>query len=183
MEGLESSFYLVGINVVHLLIFFIILAIRGFLAEPDPPESGGCSKINPPPGTDSMKKWILLVPRYNNFTNCSFEQKIRIAQAASFSAVIVYNIDSDNLIPMAASNSTGINIPSVFVGETSGLELRGFTYPDYFVVITAESHFNIQTQLLIPFAIVVGICFIVMIIFMVSKIFILFSKAMQKLIF
>lgn len=138
------------------------------LVEPDPPDSGACTKINPPPVTDGIKKWIILIPRYNNYTNCSFEQKVRIAQDANYNAVIVYNIGSDELIPMAAANGTGINIPSVFVGETSGYELKGFAHPDFFVVITAESHFNIQTQLLIPFAIVVGICFIVMIIFMVS---------------
>lgn len=72
---------------------------------------------------------------------------------------------------MNAQNGTGIFIPSVFVGETSGLALKTFATPDYYVVITGESPFNIQTHLLIPFAIVVGICFIVMIVFMVSKIY------------
>lgn len=70
---------------------------------------------------------------------------------------------------MSAENTTGIYIPSVFVGETSGIALKGFALPDYYVVITGDSPFNIQTHLLIPFAIVVGICFIVMIVFMVSN--------------
>lgn len=109
-------------------------------------------------------KWILLVPRYN----CSFEQKVRLAQNAGYDAVIVYNIDSEELIPMSAENATGIYIPSVFVGETSGLALKNFATPEYYIVITGESPFNIQTHLLIPFAIVVGICFMVMIVFMVS---------------
>lgn len=51
---------------------------------------------------------------------------------------------------------------------------QNYANPDYFLVITAESPFNIKTHLLIPFAIVVAVCFVVMIIFMVrnSNIFI-----------
>lgn len=138
------------------------------LAEPDPP--GGCNdSLKPPPGEkNGIGKWILLVPRFNTIKNCTFEQKVRYAQAAGYDAVIVYNNKSDELIPMAAGNGSGIFIPSVFVGEAAGKDLRGYVSPEYFVVITGESPFNIQTHLLIPFAIVVGICFIVMVIFMVS---------------
>lgn len=131
--------------------------------EADPPN--GCTGLKPPSkhGNPTGNS-ILLVPRYN----CSFEQKVRMAQLVGYDAVIVYNINSDELVPMSAENSSGIKIPSAFVGETSGLALKTFATPDYYVVITAESPFNIQTHLLIPFAIVVGICFIVMIVFMVS---------------
>ncbi|KAJ8956859.1 hypothetical protein NQ318_014274 [Aromia moschata] len=108
--------------------------------------------------------------RYTPEANCSFEQKVRTAQSAGYNAVIVYNVDSDELVPMSAKNGTGIYIPSVFVGQTWGLTLKkDYTNPEYFVVLTGESPFNIQTHLLIPFAIVVGICFIVMIIFMIVK--------------
>lgn len=69
---------------------------------------------------------------------------------------------------MSAKNATGINIPSVFVGQSAGMTLNTmYTDPDFYVVITSDSPFNIQTHLLIPFAIVVGICFIVMVVFMV----------------
>lgn len=83
--------------------------------------------------------------------------------------MIVHNVRSDKLEPMSAKNSTGINIPSVFVSESKGTLLRElYANPDYFVIINNEIPFNIQTHLLLPFAIVVGICFVVMIIFMVS---------------
>lgn len=139
--------------------------MRGILVIADPPT--GCKDLKPPPFEKSNPtgKWILLVPRYN----CSFEQKVRVAQNAGYDAVIVHNVNSDELIPMSAENGTGIFIPSVFVGETSGLALKAFANPKYYIVITGDSPFNIQTHLLIPFAIVVGICFIVMIVFMVSN--------------
>lgn len=74
---------------------------------------------------------------------------------------------------MSAKNATGINIPSVFVGQSAGFTLKNM-YTDlhsFYVVITSDTPFNIQTHLLIPFAIVVGICFIVMVVFMVCVVF------------
>lgn len=70
---------------------------------------------------------------------------------------------------MSAKNSSGIVIPSVFVSQSSGVMLSTvYANWDYVAVITAEAPFNIPTHLLIPFAIVVGICMVVMIVFMVS---------------
>lgn len=73
-------------------------------------------------------------------------------------------------VPMSAKNPFGIHIPSVFVAADTGLIIKNnYQYTnDYFVVINSEQPFNIDTQLLLPFAIVVAICFIVMIVFMVS---------------
>lgn len=71
---------------------------------------------------------------------------------------------------MSAKNPEGIYIPSVFVGEEAGMVLKeDYQYEDgYFVVINDEVPFNINTHLLLPFAIVVAICFLVMVVFMVS---------------
>lgn len=71
---------------------------------------------------------------------------------------------------MSAKNPESIFIPSVFVGEEAGIVLKeDYQYEDgYFVVINDEMPFNINTHLLLPFAIVVGICFLVMVVFMVS---------------
>lgn len=71
---------------------------------------------------------------------------------------------------MSAKNPEGIFIPSVFVGEEAGMVLKeDYQYKDgYFVVINDEVPFNINTHLLLPFAIVVVICFLVMVVFMVS---------------
>ncbi|XP_063918395.1 E3 ubiquitin-protein ligase RNF13-like isoform X2 [Zophobas morio] len=143
--------------------------VRGVLVNAEPPD--GCAELQPPPSDENETgKWIVLMPRYTEKRNCSFEQKVRTGQAAGYDAVVVHNVNSNQLVPMSAKNDTGINIPSVFVSESSGLMLKKiYADPKYFIVITGESPFNIQTHLLIPFAIVVGICFIVMIIFLVVK--------------
>ncbi|XP_019879219.1 E3 ubiquitin-protein ligase RNF13 [Aethina tumida] len=145
------------------------VSLRAMLLYADPPT--GCEPMKPPPNNTENEtgKWVVLVPRYNNKINCSFEEKVRYAQRANYDAVIVHNINSSQLVPMSAKNSTGIVIPSVFVSASSGMALKSYTHPPYFIVITGEAPFNIQTHLLIPFAIVVGICFIVMIIFMIVK--------------
>lgn len=124
-----------------------------------------CEKIARPPNIENRTgKWVVLISR----NNCSFETKVRMAQAAFFDGVIVHNVHSDALEPMSANNSTGIHIPSVFVGETAGIVLRTvYARPEFFIIINSEIPFNINTHLLLPFAIVVGICFIVMIVFMV----------------
>lgn len=71
---------------------------------------------------------------------------------------------------MSAEDPTGIKIPSVFVSDQTGSIIRkNYLYDQlYFVLINDDLPFNINTHLLLPFAIVVGICFLVMVIFMVS---------------
>lgn len=72
--------------------------------------------------------------------------------------------------PMSAKDPSSIFIPSVFVGEEAGTVLKAkYQYMDNsFVLINDDLPFNISTHLLLPFAIVVGICFLIMVIFMVS---------------
>lgn len=125
-----------------------------------------CKPINPPPTWDNrFDKYIALIAR----NNCTFEEKVRMAQNASYDAVIVHNMHSDNLEPMHAKNPTGIRIPSVFISWTKGESLRWrYANSEYFVIVNSEVPFNIQTHLILPFAVVVGICFLVMIAFMVS---------------
>lgn len=153
-----------------IIVLHLFLAIRGLLVNATPIHA--CNNLLPPPNEQNLvKKWIVLIARYNQSQNCSFEMKVRNAQAAGYDAAIIYNVHSEQLVPMSAKNSTGIYIPSVFVSQSSGLLLEAI-YTDvqkFFIVITGESPFNIQTHLLIPFAIVVGICFLVMIIFMVRS--------------
>lgn len=141
--------------------------LRGMLVYAEP--AYACTPIEPPPITQENHtgNWIVLVSR----KNCSFEQKIRIAQQAGYHAIIVHNVGSEELETMDANNATGINIPSVFVAESSGIIMKQMyaDRDDYFLIINREEPFNINMNLLLPFAIVVGICFIVMIIFMIVK--------------
>lgn len=83
---------------------------------------------------------------------------------SQFSVLFVYSE------PMSAKDPKGISIPSVFVGEEAGMILKAnYQYKsNYFVVINNELPFNINVHLLLPFAIVVGICFFILLVFVVS---------------
>lgn len=75
--------------------------------------------------------------------------------------------------PMSANNDDGIDIPSMFVGEQTGRAIMvNYLYDNGFVlVLNDDLPFNINTHLILPFAIVVALCFIVMIGFMIMKCF------------
>lgn len=140
--------------------------IKGMAVYANPPVA--CQKIQPPPNiTDYNGNWIVLIRRYN----CSFEIKVRMAQEAGYDAVIVHNVDSNELEPMSAKDPVGILIPAVFVGDVTGLIIKeNYLYDQlYFLLINDDLPFNINTHLLLPFAIVVGICFLIIVIFMIVR--------------
>ncbi|XP_008544822.1 E3 ubiquitin-protein ligase RNF13 [Microplitis demolitor] len=140
--------------------------IRGKVVYAQPPT--GCRLISPPPNDANYTGlWIALIARYN----CSFEIKVRMAQKAGYDAVIVHNVNSNELEPMSAKEPLGISIPSVFVSQITGLIIKeNYLWDnDFSVLINDDIPFNINTHLLLPFAIVVGICFLVMVIFMVVR--------------
>lgn len=120
--------------------------------------------MQPPPNVSYVdpKKWIALIMRTPSlFGNCSFDLKVHNAQRAGFSAVIIYNSESDNLIKMSSSGSFSILIPAVFVGHSSGVEIgQYYTYANrtYAVIYNDDSDIN---YLLIPFISVVSICFLI----------------------
>ncbi|CAG5053810.1 unnamed protein product [Parnassius apollo] len=121
-----------------------------------------------PPATDNFTgKWIVLIARYN----CSFETKIRNAQSAGYDCAIVHNVNSSDLETMSANNSEGIKIPSVFVGDLAGLILFEeylYTSNRYYIMVNGDLPYNINS-LLVPFAVVVVLCLVVILIFMIVK--------------
>ncbi|XP_004923057.1 E3 ubiquitin-protein ligase RNF13 [Bombyx mori] len=140
--------------------------LRGLLVEGVPAD--GCTALDKPPVVDSFTgKWIVLVARYN----CSFEVKIRNAQAAGFDCAIVHNVNSSDLEKMSAKNPEGIVIPSVFVSDVAGDILAAeYQYnAGFFIMVNGDLPFNINTHLLLPFAIVVVLCLLVIFIFMIVK--------------
>lgn len=140
--------------------------IKGMVVYADPPTA--CHDIQQPPNTTNYDgNWIALIARHN----CTFEVKVRMAQRAGYDAAIIHNVNSNELEPMSAKDPVGISIPSVFVSEITGLIIKeNYLYDQlYFVLINDDLPFNINTHLLLPFAIVVGICFLVMVIFMVVR--------------
>uniref|UniRef100_A0A182Q6B6 RING-type domain-containing protein n=1 Tax=Anopheles farauti TaxID=69004 RepID=A0A182Q6B6_9DIPT len=136
-----------------------VLAIR---AEP----LDGCAAMQPAPA-NITSKFAVVIARYN----CSFEEKVRHAQQAGYAMVIVYNVGSNDLEHMSANHPQDLLIPSVFVGESSGRSIiEAYLYDrDYALVITDDIPFNISNNLIIPFAIVVGLCFMIMVLFMIIR--------------
>jgi len=149
----------------------------GYLMHAHP--SLACSPIKPPPAIDPEPglpplHWIALIRRSESSSKdvqCTFEDKVKAAMAANFSAAIIYNYKNDELIPMGGADDDVI--PSVFIGYSDAAKiLEHFTYTagkgDYVIRITDNAPFDINAYLL-PFAIVVGICFIIMLGIMVFK--------------
>lgn len=124
----------------------------------------GCKEMVSPPIVNTtliQPRWAVLIARYN----CSFEDKIRNAQNAGWDAVIVFNVGSNDLESMSAKDDTGIVIPAVFVGEKTAQIIR-INYQweeDFALFINDDLPFDINTHLIVPFSIVVGLCFVVMV--------------------
>jgi len=88
---------------------------------------------------------------------------VRTFFQASFSSCYPM-LNSTNFIEqMSADNATGISISAVFVGRTAGAHLAALKDEDVILVINDELPFNINTQLILPFAILIGLCFLVMV--------------------
>jgi len=152
--------------------------ITGYLVTADP--ISACKPIKGPPSDSEVPPfpeipglgWIALIRRSGvNDPECTFEEKVRAAKEANYTAAIVFNYGEDELIPMGGSDDS--LIPSVFVTHTDGEKLRQhYTYSTeewkYVVKMTDNTPFDINAYLL-PFAIVVGICFLVMLGIMVFK--------------
>ncbi|KAI1236072.1 hypothetical protein IHE44_0002168 [Lamprotornis superbus] len=137
----------------------------GFLINSKP--ENACEPIAPPPLRDnSSGAFIVLIRRLE----CNFDVKVLNAQRAGYKAAIVHNVDSDDLISMGSNDIEilkKIDIPSVFIGETSANSLKEeFTYEKGgHVVLIPEFSLPLEYYL-IPFLIIVGICLILIVIFM-----------------
>ncbi|XP_039954157.1 E3 ubiquitin-protein ligase RNF13 isoform X1 [Bactrocera tryoni] len=139
-------------------------------AIPAAKDEYACGAVSGPPRKEypNNAKFVIIIERGGGI-NCTFEKKVRNAQAAGFDAAIVFNNDGDDLEQMSAKNSSGIYIPAVFVGHTTGINLMTFYTPEVILVINDELPFNINTQLILPFSILIGLCFLIMIFYMIYK--------------
>jgi len=148
----------------------------GYLIKAEP--ELGCQPIKPPPVDASHLPlgvhWIAIIRRSESVSEeaqCTFEDKVKNAMRANYSAAIIYNYKSDDLIPMGGASDDVI--PSVFIGYTDATRLiRDYTYytggQEFVIRLTDNAPFDINAYLL-PFAIVVGICFLIMLAIMIFK--------------
>ncbi|EDM14878.1 rCG50011, isoform CRA_c [Rattus norvegicus] len=158
---------------VQLFAFLNLLPVEadilaGFLINSKP--ENACEPIVPPPLKDnSSGTFIVLIRRLD----CNFDIKVLNAQRAGYKAAIVHNVDSDDLISMGSNDIDilkKIDIPSVFIGESSANSLKDeFTYEKGgHVILVPELSLPLEYYL-IPFLIIVGICLILIVIFMITK--------------
>ncbi|XP_062576575.1 E3 ubiquitin-protein ligase RNF13-like isoform X1 [Saccostrea cucullata] len=114
--------------------------------------------------------WIALMQR----NGCKFDDMVYSAQTLGFGAVIVYNYDgNDDIISMGGGKDAGrVAIPSVFVGFTAGSIIKNNfqfdTNKTFYIKIEKDDFFD-KPYLIWPFAVVVGTCFILMLLFMLFK--------------
>ncbi|XP_062988183.1 E3 ubiquitin-protein ligase RNF13 isoform X1 [Elgaria multicarinata webbii] len=142
--------------------------LKGFLVNSKP--ENACEPITPPPLRDnSSHEFIVLIRRLD----CNFDIKVLNAQRAGYKAAIVHNVDSDDLISMGSQDIVilkKIDIPSVFISEASAKSLKEeFTYEKGGHILLIPEFSLPLEYYLIPFLIIVGICLILIVIFMITK--------------
>ncbi|KAM3375278.1 receptor y region, transmembrane domain and RING domain-containing protein 2 [Capsicum galapagoense] len=102
---------------------------------PSPKSADKCGTLYVAAPEDACSTLTNKIELTNNFTKepfvliirggCSFEDKVRKAQAAGFKAVIIYDNAYGDIIAMAGT-SAGVRIPAVFVSKTSGEALAKY---------------------------------------------------------
>ncbi|XP_027017672.1 E3 ubiquitin-protein ligase RNF13 [Tachysurus fulvidraco] len=142
--------------------------LKGFLIGARP--ENGCVPIDPPPPRENNSSvFIVLIKRYH----CNFDIKVLNAQRAGYRAAIVHNVDSEELVNMGSDDLEvvkQITIPSVFVGEKDSKSLtEEFSYERGGYVILMPDFSLPLEYYLIPFLIIVGICLILIVVFMITK--------------
>ncbi|KAJ8356782.1 hypothetical protein SKAU_G00195760 [Synaphobranchus kaupii] len=142
--------------------------LKGFLIGARP--ENACEPIDPPPVRDNVTgAFIVLIKRYD----CNFDIKVLNAQKAGYKAAIVHNVDSDDLISMGSNDLDvlkQIDIPSVFVGEETANSLKeDYTYDKGGHVMLMPDFSLPLEYYLIPFLIIVGICLVLIVVFMITK--------------
>ena len=141
--------------------------LRGYVVHAVP--AHGCKDIQSPPNISTPLRlpWIVLIER----EQCEFDVKVLNAQNAGYIAAIIHNVNSDDLTPMGSGSALHdkIQIPSVLIGKSDGYYMWDNICAklNYTILIDWPPQFN--TNILLPFAIVMGICFLLMVVLLVAK--------------
>ncbi|KAL3366228.1 hypothetical protein AABB24_011072 [Solanum stoloniferum] len=106
---------------------------------PSPKGSGKCGRLYVAEPLDACSTLTNKIEPTDNFTKepfvliirggCSFEDKVRKAQAAGFKAAIIYDSGYGDIIAMAGT-SAGVKILAVFISKASGEALTKYAGPD-----------------------------------------------------
>ncbi|KAK7889357.1 hypothetical protein WMY93_024917 [Mugilogobius chulae] len=142
--------------------------LKGFLIGARP--ENACEPIEPPPRDNLTGAFIVLIKRLD----CNFDIKVLNAQKAGYKAAIVHNVDSDDLISMGSNDCTGYyeanRHPICFVSEETANSLKeDYTFEKGGHVVLLPDFSLPLEYYLIPFLIIVGICLILIVVFMITK--------------
>lgn len=102
----------------------------------------------------------------------TFEQQhLTFRTCSSSPPSICTTVTTSRTEPMSANNGDDIDIPSMFVGESTGkIIIYNYLWKEGFaLILNGDSPFNINTHLLVPFCAVVGLCFVIMVGLMITK--------------
>lgn len=150
---------------------FQVLGVSGLLIEAKP--LNACQPIESAPSSqiDTYEYFALIEQG-----GCDFENKVYFAQSAHFDGVIVFNNKDNKIYQMQGNGHYNIEIPSTFLGKDAGLDLlQNFTWKEKnFAIINAnvfiKGEFLIPLKCyLIPFVVIVGVCFLIMLLFVLFK--------------
>jgi len=127
-----------------------------------------CSPVVPPPANPIYSSYFLLVEEAYPGTHCRYVDQAMNAERANYDAVIVYRHDFNPRLVLMGGE--GPRIPSLYVKRVAGLRLRDAYLYTTGATIRLEPDPQLPLQLyLIPFAVVVGVCFFFMVIFSVAR--------------
>nr|XP_039255467.1 E3 ubiquitin-protein ligase RNF13-like [Styela clava] len=147
----------------------------GLLVRGEPYD--GCNPMKSPPFRPSDNPDNISISCYALITRggCDFGIKVYNAQRAGFQAAIVHNTNSDTLVRMSSgypSITNELTIPAVFVGISSARRMNTtylYDKPGTPYVQIYEGSFNPLDYYLVPFIVVIGICFVSLLCFMLVK--------------
>lgn len=145
----------------------LVLSSKGDNSLVDLENDYGCEPITPAPQRlISGYPWVLLIRR----GNCEFGEKLSNAEDAGYTLVIVYNNKNDDLMPM--NGDVDVRVKAVFVGLSTGETLIAkYLYSvNQRATVTLTPYYTLPWHMyIIPFLIVISICFLLMFIFLVIK--------------
>ncbi|CAB3980055.1 E3 ubiquitin- ligase RNF13 [Paramuricea clavata] len=132
---------------------------KGMIYVANPSEA--CRPVDPP-FPKSGQNYFLLV----DDGGCSYYDKLKNAQNAGYSVAIVRSLTSNSLITMKGSR---IDILGLYVGKNTGEVLQKYNVSTNAVAsIHVDLKFNFEIYL-IPLLIIIGICFMLMLLFLGVK--------------
>lgn len=145
--------------------------MTGVIVKAEPAEA--CSKVKSKEHYNTSRytgNWFLLI----DGDGCEYDTKALHAIDGDFqAAIIIINGELNGVEKSLREEEEEVNIPVIYVSQDTGSKLGDSSFetnPNARIIITENDPFPLDYQFyMIPFAIIVGICFVLMAMFMISR--------------